>query len=177
MTELRGYAARRAPLLSEGIAHLRVAEVVISGWNTDAGDGQWTHQHLTVSRGFDREVVAVLQLCIEACRPHARFQMASSIGEILNASFPRELSDRSHAATRPWAEAQGRGRSGEVVPPDEADFGIEVVPDFHIVGARAVPIPSVFEPSEIAVGVSGSAGRGCARVIPAEAGVLKERER
>ena len=128
------------------------------------------------SADLGREEIARFELGLEAPDLLTRLESAVDVRQILERRLGGELAHVGDVR-RARAEAQAAERAAKVVALHVADFWIEVVADVEIVGAGAVAIGVVLEPSLIAVGITRSARRARPRVIAAKRQRLIEAER
>src|SRR6185436_2543161 len=110
----------------------------------------------------ERELIAVLELGVEAPGLDPRLERAGAVLVVVELSLPGELAHRLDPL-RPRAEARRRVAAPEIVAGDEADLGVEVVAHLQVLGVRAVAIAAVIQLRLVAVVVSLEAGRVGAR--------------
>ena len=174
---LYAHRAAQRPLLGQRVGDVEVLEGVSADRYRDAaGNLERPLQELVAARVGRVELVAVLEQDAEAALRDARLQHARAVREVVEAALPEQLAYRSDGM-RPRAEPDQAEAAVEVLALQEADFGIEAVPDGQPLQLDAVAVAVVVELGAIADVVLAALGRAGLRPVGVDGQVVEEGER
>ena len=162
-------------MLSQGVRHEDVAEVVAADRDRDVGgDIERLYEQLVALLDIKAEPVAVLEFGLEARLRDPRFDLAGAGLDVVEAAAPPELSHGAHRRPRAVLRA-GKGAT-EIVATQEPDLRIEVVADEQVVELEGVEVAVVGERRLVARVVTDQPGRLRTGVIAVDVDVVVERE-
>ena len=173
---LESEGTRHAALSPHRIGHKQILEGISANWDRSVRrNPERPHQPLIIILNIDTELVAVLQLGIEAQLRDTGLEMTGPALDVVEASAKAKLPHRLDRARSRPVFSPGE-RTPKIFPPQETDFRIEVVPDEQVVNLGCIEVTVIGKDSLITRIVPWAALGLRTGVVAIEVHVIVERQ-